>query len=213
MTTHWLGSPWRDLATGQLLREVEARRWDLADLDAHPEGWSFAEESRQFLVSAIRDINAELSRRRNLVGRPGAPAWPAQPPDPKGELDEIKRRVPIIDLINSEVFRVYERRRAHDVWCCCPLPDHDEQTPSFHIDEERQVWKCFGCQRGGDLFVLAQHLWGEGLFYKVADRLRELAGMERPAPAGPTPPSAMNSVGKSVPLRITRPRQRFYGRG
>lgn len=180
--TGWTTNPFRELATGQLLRERECRAWDLADLDAHPDGWAFAPESRVFLVATIDALEAELARRRAVRDRPGAPRWPDER-ERRGELAEIKRRVTVIDLIHSEVWREYERRGPHDVWCCCPLPGHDEQTPSFHIDEARQVWHCFGCGRGGDVFELGRQLWGEALFFRVVDRLRGVAGLERPKPA------------------------------
>src|SRR5262245_58241599 len=35
----------------------------------------------------------------------------------------------------------------------CPFPDHADNTPSFHLYTNRQKerWKCYGCDRGGDL--------------------------------------------------------------
>lgn len=40
----------------------------------------------------------------------------------------------------------------------CPLPDHDERTPSFHCKETR--WRCYGCGRWGSIYELAGLLWG-----------------------------------------------------
>ncbi|MDO4183514.1 MAG: DNA primase [Coriobacteriia bacterium] len=42
------------------------------------------------------------------------------------------------------------RQRGRDFWCCCPL--HQEKTPSFKIDPATQLWHCFGCGEGGDVF-------------------------------------------------------------
>lgn len=193
MTSTWTPNPWRDLGTAILLNERECRQWDLTDIDKHPEGWAFAPESRSFLVFTIDEINREINRRKRLKLERGAPGFPGEQRDLSAELEEIKRRISLIDLIHSEVWREYERRGPHDVWCLCPLPGHVEKTPSFHIDEERQVFKCFGCNRGGDLFELARHLYGESLFHRVVSRLRELAGIEAPTPAvnetrrGPAP--------------------------
>jgi DNA primase len=33
---------------------------------------------------------------------------------------------------------------------CCPFPDHNESTPSFHVNVNKNTFKCFGCGRGGD---------------------------------------------------------------
>ena len=35
---------------------------------------------------------------------------------------------------------------------CCPLPGHQEKTPSFHIDARKNFFYCYGCRRGGDVF-------------------------------------------------------------
>lgn len=181
MSTLWTINPFRDLGMAILQNELECRQWDLADLDSNPDGWDFAPESRAFLECTITALLEEIERRQRVASSGYAPAMPGEPRDRSAELEEIKRRVSLIDLIHREVWREYERRGPNDVWCCCPLPGHDEKTPSFHIDEERQVWHCFGCQRGGDVFALAAHLWGESLFHRVATRLRELAGI-RPEP-------------------------------
>ena len=40
---------------------------------------------------------------------------------------------------------------------CCQI--HDERTPSFSVDLERQTWRCFGaCSTGGDVVALVQKL-------------------------------------------------------
>ena len=40
------------------------------------------------------------------------------------------------------------------------LPDHEDQTPSFTVNPEKNVWFCHGCLRGGDVIELARHAWG-----------------------------------------------------
>jgi hypothetical protein len=40
---------------------------------------------------------------------------------------------------------------------CCPLPDHDERTPSFRA--RGTSWRCYGCSRGGSIYDLAAALW------------------------------------------------------
>ncbi len=46
----------------------------------------------------------------------------------------------------------------------CPLPGHEDRTPSFKVfqGEDGGVW-CFGCGRGGDIYSFAAALWGSGL--------------------------------------------------
>ena len=39
----------------------------------------------------------------------------------------------------------------------CPFPDHDDSTPSFSYDLDKQVFNCFGCDRSGDIVNLHYH--------------------------------------------------------
>lgn len=39
----------------------------------------------------------------------------------------------------------------------CPFPDHDDRTPSFSYNEDKKVFHCFGCDRGGDIVNLHYH--------------------------------------------------------
>lgn len=43
-------------------------------------------------------------------------------------------------------------------WLRCPLPDHEDTTPSFQVLESH--WRCFGCNRGGSAIDLAAALYG-----------------------------------------------------
>jgi DNA primase len=52
-------------------------------------------------------------------------------------------------------------RRVGVEWAAlCPLPDHQERTPSFTVNPDKNVWWCFGCLRGGDVVELARFVWG-----------------------------------------------------
>ncbi len=42
------------------------------------------------------------------------------------------------------------RQRGSDFWGCCPF--HGEKTPSFKVNSQTQLWHCFGCGEGGDVF-------------------------------------------------------------
>jgi CHC2 zinc finger len=46
-------------------------------------------------------------------------------------------------------------RRSGDTWSAnCPLPDHEDKTPSFTVYPETNSWYCYGCLRGGNVVEL-----------------------------------------------------------
>ncbi|OGF26496.1 DNA primase [Candidatus Falkowbacteria bacterium RIFOXYC2_FULL_47_12] len=80
--------------------------------------------------------------------------------------DEIKSKIDLVEFI-----REYVPLRAVGVNFTARCPFHQEKTPSFVVSPERQIWKCFGCGKGGDVFSFIMEM--EGLSFVEA--LRELA--------------------------------------
>jgi CHC2 zinc finger len=71
-------------------------------------------------------------------------------------INAAKEAVPIIDLAD----RLTSLRRSGKEWVGrCPLPDHEDQTPSFTVNKAKNLWWCHGCLRGGDVVKLAQLAW------------------------------------------------------
>ncbi len=82
--------------------------------------------------------------------------------------DEIKSRIDIVSYIQRFVPTLKKAGRNHKA--CCPF--HNEKTPSFVVNPERQTWHCFGaCAEGGDLFTFAQ----KANSWDFKEALRELA--------------------------------------
>ena len=74
---------------------------------------------------------------------------------PQSEIDRIKRDVSV------EQFLVNPKRQGGFLVACCPLPGHDDKTPSFRLNLAEGWWKCFGCGRGGsDVITFACAYWG-----------------------------------------------------
>ncbi|HTY62790.1 MAG TPA: DNA primase [Acidobacteriota bacterium] len=100
-------------------------------------------------------------------------------------LDEVRSAVNIVSLV-SEYVALKKRGRNHVARC----PFHTEKTPSFNVSEEKQIFMCFGCGLGGDVFRFVMQI--EHLSFPEAVRfIAERHGIALPeiqasAPAVPT---------------------------
>jgi len=98
------------------------------------------------------------------------------PPD---FLDEIRARIPISQLVGTRV--TFDAKKSNgtrgDFWACCPF--HREKTPSFHCDDGRGRYHCFGCGASGDVFRFLTELDGLSFPDAVAE-LASLAGLAMP---------------------------------
>jgi DNA primase len=66
---------------------------------------------------------------------------------PENKIEEIRSAVNIVDII-SEFINL--RKRGKNFIGLCPF--HNEKTPSFTVSEEKQIFNCFGCHSGGNVF-------------------------------------------------------------
>ena len=64
---------------------------------------------------------------------------------------EVKARVDLVKVVSE---RVRLTRRNRELWGLCPF--HEEDSPSFKVDPQRQSWYCFGCERHGDVFTFVE---------------------------------------------------------
>ncbi|MBQ9565347.1 MAG: DNA primase [Synergistaceae bacterium] len=71
------------------------------------------------------------------------------------DIQEIKNRLDILDVIGDRV-RLHRAGRSYVGLC----PFHNEKTPSFHVNPEKQTYHCFGCGKGGDLFSFVMEAEG-----------------------------------------------------
>jgi hypothetical protein len=75
-------------------------------------------------------------------------------------IEAAKAAVPTSELAD-ELCGPGQMRRVGEKWNArCPLPDHEDRSPSFVVYPGNGGWWCFGCLRGGDVIDLARFAWG-----------------------------------------------------
>ena len=95
-------------------------------------------------------------------------------PIPERFLDELMARTDIVDLVGESVRLT---KKGNSYWGCCPF--HSEKTPSFHVVPDRQIYKCFGCGKGGGAINFVMEM--ENLSFRDAvEVLAKRAGMAMP---------------------------------
>lgn len=89
--------------------------------------------------------------------------------------EEIKAKLDIVDVV-SEYFPLKPSGVNHKARC----PFHEEKTPSFMVNREKQFYHCFGCNAGGDVFTFIQEM--EKIEFPEALKiLANKAGVKLPA--------------------------------
>ena len=86
-------------------------------------------------------------------------------------IDEVRERTDIVDVVSRYVKLERSGRRFRGL---CPF--HAEKTPSFYVEPEKQLFHCFGCHAGGNVFNFLMRL-ENAPFAEVVSRLAEEAGI------------------------------------
>lgn len=89
-------------------------------------------------------------------------------------IEEVRSRNDIVDVIGSYISL---KHKGNSYSACCPF--HHEKTPSFHVSREKQMYHCFGCGVGGNVYTfLMEH--ENYTFPEAVEALAERAGMDLP---------------------------------
>ena len=116
------------------------------------------------------------------------------------ELEQIKTRVNLVDLIGESVTL---KKAGRNFKGLCPF--HTERSPSFIVSPDRQIWHCFGCGKGGDHFTFVMEL--EHMEFSEALRLlASRAGVT----LATTPQQSAREKEREELIRVHRLAQEFY---
>ncbi len=89
-------------------------------------------------------------------------------------IEEVRSRNDIVDVIGTYVNL---KKKGNSYSACCPF--HHEKTPSFHVSREKQMYHCFGCGVGGNVYTfLMEH--ENYSFPEAVEFLAERAGIKLP---------------------------------
>jgi len=95
---------------------------------------------------------------------------------PEEAIDRIRDSVDIVDVV-SEYVQLTARGRNHAGLC----PFHDDHDPSFNVSQEKQIYKCFVCGAGGNVYTFVREIEGIS-FVEAVRKVAELGGMPVPEP-------------------------------
>ncbi|MGX9349781.1 DNA primase [Shimia sp. W99] len=98
---------------------------------------------------------------------------------PPGFLDELRSRTSLTQVVGRKV--MWDARKSNqgkgDMWAPCPF--HHEKTASFHVDDRKGYYYCFGCHAKGDAIKFVQETENVG-FMEAIRILADEAGMQMP---------------------------------
>jgi DNA primase len=97
---------------------------------------------------------------------------------PDDKIEEVRNAADIVDVIGATV-RLKKRGRSYVGLC----PFHQEKTPSFTVSPDKQMFHCFGCSKGGNVFTFVMER-DKMTFVEAVRFLADRAGIRLPAEGG-----------------------------
>lgn len=93
---------------------------------------------------------------------------------PEEKVDEIRRSTDIVGVIGEYVDL---KKQGRNYFGLCPF--HGESTPSFSVSDDKQIFHCFGCGKGGNVYTFLMEMEGYG-FIQAVKHLAEQSNIELP---------------------------------
>lgn len=94
---------------------------------------------------------------------------------PDDVIERVKQANDIVDVVGEFV---HLKKRGKNYFGLCPF--HDENTPSFSVAEDKQIYHCFGCNKGGNVLSFIMEIEGVS-FYESLVFLAERGAIELPS--------------------------------
>ena len=104
--------------------------------------------------------------------------------------EQVRQAIDIVDLLGKYNLQLRRQGRGYVTHC----PWHDDTRPSLQINPERQSWKCWPCDIGGDIFSFVMKMEGVS-FPEALAMLADRAGIKLQKPHG-------HHVGHHVPMVV-----------
>ncbi|GBF22986.1 DNA primase [Candidatus Gastranaerophilus sp. (ex Termes propinquus)] len=118
-------------------------------------------------------------------------------------VEQIKNSIDIVDVVSRHVVL---KKTGHGYSGLCPF--HGEKTPSFTVTPSKQIFKCFGCGEGGDVFTFLMKISNQN-FSEVVQEQADILGIELPKGQGREKIEAHKKE-KDVFLKILDKTMKFY---
>lgn len=93
---------------------------------------------------------------------------------PEHVIENVRKSNDVVDVIGEYV---QLKKQGRNFFGLCPF--HDENTPSFSVTQEKQIFHCFGCKKGGNVITFLMELEGYS-FINALQILADRAGIELP---------------------------------
>lgn len=103
-------------------------------------------------------------------------------------IDEVRARTSLAQIVGRTV--IWNANKSNpdegDMWAPCPF--HKESSASFHVDDQKGYYYCYGCHAKGDVFTFVRELENVG-FNEAVHILALEAGISMPKRKQPTEPT------------------------
>src|SRR5690625_1657633 len=93
---------------------------------------------------------------------------------PEDIIKSVRKSSDIVDVIGQYV---QLKKQGRNFFGLCPF--HNEETPSFSVTQEKQIFHCFGCKKGGNVFTFLMEIEGF-TFYESVKTLASESGIQLP---------------------------------